>query len=75
MSFNIVKHELWATGHDKHIEWDDGLKCWYDELGRLHRTDGAAIIFGNSKTRYYLHGIRYIDICSDAEWMIKLLLE
>jgi hypothetical protein len=74
-TYNIIKHDFWSNSIDKYIEWNDGLKCWYDENGRLHRIDGPAIILSNGEMKYYLHGILYRDINSNDEWMIKMLLE
>ncbi len=73
--YNISKHEFWPNDRDKYIEWNDGLKCWYDESSRLHRIDEPAIILGNGDKKYYLHGVLYKDINSDEEWIIKSLLE
>ena len=51
-----------------------GDKHWYKN-GQIHRENGAAIIFNDGRKFYYLHGVEYLNIKSDDEWIIKQIIE
>lgn len=45
-----------------------GDKCWYNEQGRLHRTDGPAIEYANGDKLWYINGTLHRENGPAVEW-------
>ena len=44
--------------HNPYIN-ENGDKCWYNDQGKLHRTDGPAVEYRDGSVEWYLHGKRH----------------
>jgi hypothetical protein len=73
--YKLIIDEQYDNGRPKHVLWNDGEECFFDEYGRYHRIDGPAIIFNKDLNRpeeYYLHGVK---VNSLEELIIKQIIE
>ena len=60
------------------INVNDIENGWYKSWSKdnyYHRTDGPARMWNSGYKEYWLNGIYFSDIKTDAEWIIKQIIE